>query len=435
MRKRYVASIAIFVPLFMLVLFLVNPCSQIFTLLVDRFFGIPFAAHATNEQVLSQAQDDVNLMNAVIAALGAVLAVVTVGAGVLGFFGFSNLKEMHETQEKIKATLQSANEAQAQVSKYEQDFREKLSDSEKTINGKIADLDTLINNTQAKMNTQSQTLAVVEEQQNFLIYLFLGTRLLEQNMTRQAIEALKEAKKLRPDDLQTNYALGRAYSIEERYDEAIECLDSATKADGHFYQGWFQLGLNYRYRGTHQQDTTKRDADYQQATQHLERAINLHSNYWQALGTLGGLYRRLGNYEEALKCYRRAFEVGPNTSYGPGNIAILSYHLGKLDDAQHYFRLTEKLAYERIQTGQEEEPYWDYYDLAMAQFVLGSLNKDEGQKAAALDIYKQAIQKTTGKEAYDGVIGTLQLLQEAKFNPLDVSEIVAMLKDAQAKSV
>ena len=85
-------------------------------------------------------------------------------------------------------------------------------------------------------------------------------------------------------------------------------------------------------------------------------------------------------------------------------MASLSWYLVEVVEAKKYFSDTEIAASTRISKG-IPEGYWDYYDLALAQLVLG--------KPGAMDSYKKAIKvtPTPGKEKFVSVLDNLQLLQ------------------------
>ena len=55
-------------------------------------------------------------------------------------------------------------------------------------------------------------------------------------------------------------------------------------------------------------------------------------------GSLGGLYRRQGRYEDAIEAYLQATRVTPTSSYPLINLASLFWHEGKLDEARQYFQ-------------------------------------------------------------------------------------------------
>jgi tetratricopeptide (TPR) repeat protein len=415
----------------LLVLLLIIPSSQLITMLVKYWVmgSVPATPAATPDAVLEQAntvmeqvRSTVDVMNLIVAVLALVLAFMTVGVAVLGFLGFSTIRE---------------------VRTYQQQWRTQMEDLHKDIDTKKNTIDTLQTTIEQKgqvidgLHRRLEDLALrMEEKVNTLTieadktwaaasYLILGNQLREQRKIEQAIESFEQAHNLRPRDAQINYHLALAYRENEQYDQAIARFLDALEANPAFPQAQMELGMTYRYRGDARTNPQQRQNDYEKAVEHLHHALNLRNNYWEALGTLGGLYRRLRNYKKALEYYRRASAVDATTSYGPGNIAILYWHEGKREEARKEFELTAQLARERIAAGRSQEPYWDYYDLALAQLVLGSLEGDTGKQEEALKTYEEAIQRTTSRGSFDGVLSVLSLLREVeKEHPIVGLEMV-----------
>jgi len=198
----------------------------------------------------------------------------------------------------------------------------------------------------------------------------LGNQLLEQRRREDALEYFEQAQELVPNDPQINYSLGRVYSGIEVYDKAIHFLQHATNVDQKFYQAQMELGLAFRRRGNQlyqEAEVEKSDerrkrkyaaarTDYEQAIAHLTDAITLRPAYVDALATLGGLHRRLGDYEhdrteyqQALEFYEKAMKAEPNSSYALGNYASLSWYFGNQDQAKLAFARNKEVASARTE--------------------------------------------------------------------------------------
>jgi hypothetical protein len=109
-------------------------------------------------------------------------------------------------------------------------------------------------------------------------------------------------------------------------------------------------------------------------------------------------------------------------------MASLSWYLGEVVDAKKYFSDTEIAASTRISNG-TPEGYWDYYDLALSQLVLG--------KPGAIDSYKQAINvtPTPGKEKFKSVLDNLLFLQKGSTPIPGLEQVIQMIEDAKSKSL
>jgi len=268
--------------------------------------------------------------------------------------------------------------------------------------------------------------ATIERTQEALVNLALGDRLSNQNDTRKAIEAYKKVGSLLPNDPQINYVLGRIYSGLGYFEEAIKSLEAALATGQQYPEAEMELGLAYRRRGEYQKGSdaeAKRNQDFEKAIEHLLRAIELRPNYDDALSTLGGLYRRKGEYEKALEYYEKAYHVDRSSAYALGNVASLSWYLGKLDQARRYYMFVELASVDNTMSA-HAEIYWDYYDLALAQLALG-------KTAEAKKSYSKAIGETPGVVQFDSVLNVLHFLQKAK-NPIpgldEVIQIIALEK-------
>ncbi len=271
---------------------------------------------------------------------------------------------------------------------------------------------------------------LIERSQEGLVYLALGDRLSNQNDTRKAIEAYKKASSLLPNDPQINYVLGRIYSGFGYYEDAIKSFKAALAVEQQYPEAEMELGLAYRRRGEYQQGAdaeVMRSQDYERAIEHLRRAVELRPNYEDALSTLGGLYRRQGEYEKALEYYEGAYRADTTSAYALGNVASLSWYLGKLDKARKYYLLTE-LASMDSTTTTHTEVYWDYYNLALAQLALG---KAEDAKKS----YAKAIGETPGMVHFDSVLSVLHFLQQAKDPIPGLDVAIQMIEKEKATKV
>ena len=271
---------------------------------------------------------------------------------------------------------------------------------------------------------------IIERLQTALVYMALGDRLANQKDTRQAIEAYKKAGSLLPEDPQINYALGRIYSGIGYYEEAIVAFHRAIDAQSEYAEAEKELGLAYRMRGDYQKGLNAQELheiDYENAKEHLLKAIKLQPGYVDALSSLGGIYRREGDYENALEYYERAYRADTNSSYALGNVASLSLYLGKKDEAKSYYLLTEAAATVRTKEPYSEI-YWDYYDLALAQLVLGKV--DEAKKN-----YQKAIGYTPGTTQFDSVLNVLYFLQKAKEPIPGLDDVVGMIEKEKSTKI
>ncbi len=341
---------------------------------------------------LQMAQQEENNIQTILTIINILVVVypllITLAAVLLGYFGLRGLRETNKQGQEL---LEDIKKLQAEA---------------------------------------AEKKTTIERTQEALVYLALGDRLSNQNDTRRAIEAYKKVGSLLPNDPQINYVLGRIYSGFGYYEEAIRSFEAALATDPQYPEAEKELGLAYRRRGEYQKGSDAEamlNQDFEKAIEHLRRAISLRPNYDDALSTLGGLYRRKGEYEKALEYYEGAYRADPTSAYAAGNVASLSWYLGKLDKARQYYMLTEWASRDSTRTT-PAEVYWDYYDLALAQLALGKM-------AEAKKSYQKAIGETPGVLQFDSVLSVLHFLQKAKDRMPGLDEVIQMLEKEKATRV
>jgi len=96
----------------------------------------------------------------------------------------------------------------------------------------------------------------------------------------------------------------------------------------------FDLGLTYYYRDR-----------YDQAVEHLQRAIQLKPGYAPAINTLGNTYSAMGQWDKAIEVYEKIME---DPFYGTphfplSNMGVAYYNKKNYAQAEHYFLEALKL--------------------------------------------------------------------------------------------
>ncbi len=382
--KLCAGSIALLLIVFALLF--IFPCSHVFAANIGAVSSVPIdaptpdttaAVNAANNAV-SQAQNLLTVMSVFATILGVVLGLFSVFAIVIGILGFRSYGEFRTLVKDLRTNMVATQE----------------------------DAD----------NTRSA-----------LVYLSLGDRFLNQKDTEEAIKNYKEVGRLLSHDVQVQSMLGRIYSGAGDYEAAISTLEATIKMieetrpldNVHLGNVEKELGLAYRRRD--KANKQEADADYDTAILHLKKATALNPADSDTLAILGGLYRRKGEYTLAYNSYKQARRLNPTSSYALGNLASLAWYEGKLDEARRDFGFAEDEAANRIKKGQGEI-YWDYYDLALAQLVLGKTTEAQNN-------YGTAIKETPGKVQFESVLDNLNLLQKAPQSIPRLDDIVKMIKD------
>ncbi|MBI1258251.1 MAG: TIR domain-containing protein [Chloroflexi bacterium] len=99
--------------------------------------------------------------------------------------------------------------------------------------------------------------------------------------------------------------------------------------------------------------------------------LDLDDESWW--GTLGGVYKRAGNYGEAIRAYEHARGVTPESSYPLSNMALL-YALDKQPDKMRQtYTIVERVGRKTVE--QSPLDHWAYSDLILAELALGKYDE------------------------------------------------------------
>jgi tetratricopeptide (TPR) repeat protein len=74
--------------------------------------------------------------------------------------------------------------------------------------------------------------------------------------------------------------------------------------------------------------------DFRTSVQHLEKSIEIYSDFLQAHYLLGVSYFNLGNYEKGLSEYQRALAIDPKLNENYHNVAVALFYLGRYPEAE-----------------------------------------------------------------------------------------------------
>jgi tetratricopeptide (TPR) repeat protein len=123
------------------------------------------------------------------------------------------------------------------------------------------------------------------------------------------------AKHLRPQPLSGLLRLARRFGELGDWSAAVETLRSAVDQYDSDYEAHRQLAFSLR----------KIDPDdYAEAEAEFKKALSLNPEDPEALGMLGGLYKRQGKYDDARSYYDRAAELAPSSEYALINQAAMT---------------------------------------------------------------------------------------------------------------
>lgn len=291
---------------------------------------------------------------------------VTVGGGLLAAFGVLRLFS-------AQAELQKARE------RFEQEIETKereLDEMKESLEANIA--------TSASLQHRELSQATLA-----LSLLPLGERQYRAQDFQGAMDTYRRALELDDQNPVTHLRLGYVCTQSGLLDEARFHLTRALDIEPDFAAALAALGYVYRRIAEKMEQGVERETMLNQAEGRLLEALNKSpklvdddgESWW---GSLGGLYRRRNQIEDAIRAYERAAEVTPHSSYPFSNLALLYMQASDRDKMLATYRRVERLA--RGETQADVDNYWAHADLLTAQLALGKVNQAEDALQSVLDV-------------------------------------------------
>jgi tetratricopeptide (TPR) repeat protein len=218
----------------------------------------------------------------------------------------------------------------------------------------------------------------------------------ELGLRQEAIQAFKQAIKLKPDFAEAYYNLGRAYGNLGFWQEAIEAFKQAIRLEPDYAEEYYGLGWAYGNLNL-----------WQEALQAYKQAVRLEPDYAEAYNNLGGAYNKLGLYQEALQSFKQAIKSKPDYAEAHYNLGwAYGSNLGLWQEALQSFKQAIKskpdcvaahcglgVAYSNLGFHQEALQSFKQAirlkpDDAKAHFGLGAAYFTKGDTGSALEEYK-----------------------------------------------
>jgi tetratricopeptide (TPR) repeat protein len=158
-----------------------------------------------------------------------------------------------------------------------------------------------------------------------VVWQMLGLALTGQG--RDALQALKMAAQLLPNDAGVHNNLGNALGRLGELDEAVASFRRALLLNPDFAEAHNNLGHALLDLG--QPDN---------AAASCRRAIGLRPGYAEAHDNLGCALLELGRFDDAAASHRRALEIEPGFAEALNNLGLAFLELGRVDDALASYR-------------------------------------------------------------------------------------------------
>jgi tetratricopeptide (TPR) repeat protein len=320
---------------------------------------------------------------------------IAIAAAAVGIVGVSRLfAAQNALTEARKRILEEINDLRRQ-------FREEIDDRER-------DLKTLEEQLRNTLENQRRTAA---QATLALSMLPLGERQYRAQDYSGAAETYRRALSLDPNNPLIWYRLGYVYVQNGQLPEAEAHLSRALEIDTEFALARAALGYVFRRAADKMPHGVDRDLMMNRGEQNLLEALRAQprlvdedgESWW---GSLGGLYRRRGQIDEAIHAYEEAAKVTPHSSYPFSNLALLYMGKNDRDGMMRTYRRVERLA--RGETQAEVDNYWAYADLLTASVALGKMQQADEALISVMDIAP-----TDSDYTLEQLIDTLKRLRTA----------------------
>lgn len=123
----------------------------------------------------------------------------------------------------------------------------------------------------------------------------------------------------------------------------------ASEKDFYFYKAWLNITEDSGYPKVLSENEFEaiqfsnlgvawyEKGDYDKAIKYYKRAVELNPDFVEAHNNLGVSYAKQGNYNQAIECYKKATKKDLNYATPFSNIGVAFYRLGYLEKAVKYF--------------------------------------------------------------------------------------------------
>ncbi len=291
---------------------------------------------------------------------------------VLSFFEVAGLVITLLVSVATIAGVRTISEYRSELNKAREELnamRQELKADTDRANTVFRDIEARINESIAAIKQRGEdTIRTVE-------LLQLGEQQMESRNWRAALRTFEQALKFDPQNRATNYFLGELYIQQRDLERGLKHLQTSGTD---FPPAEAAMAYALRLIGDQQKDVNERNRYYAQAEQHFINALNNDPQVRDIggesfYGVLGGLYRRQGRIADAIRCYREAERLTPQSSYPVNNLAMLYLIQGDMQQADRYYSKAKGMAAQALNNNPSD--YWSRFDLITASAALGEFDE------------------------------------------------------------
>ncbi len=329
-----------------------------------------------------------NLFEALAGVSGILIPLLAVVAAIVGLSRLNNAqKELAEARYKIESELATARAQFDQEMAARRDELERLArqmDAEMAERrAELNDLNALLGRSIRKQQRRSARATLA------LALLPLGERQYRAQDLKGARETYERALQLDPRNPVIHYRIGYVAVQSDQFDDAVYHFERALEIDPDFPLAQAALGFTFRRLADKTPEGIERETLLNQAEAKFLAALKSSpklvdddgESWW---GSLGGLYRRRGQLDQAIHAYEQAALVTPHSSYPFSNLALLYMQKQNRSAMLEKYRRVERLARAEMQA--EVDNYWAYADLITALLAQNKVDEIDDLLAAFFDI-------------------------------------------------
>ncbi len=203
------------------------------------------------------------------------------------------------------------------------------------------------------------------ESGNINAWLMQGQVLGQLGRYIEAVDSLRAAVDIQPDNAVAHYLLGAVFQALNDDSHAIDCYQRAISIESDYVDALNNLGVILQKSG-----------DFQVAANNYEKVINLSPAHVGAIYNMGLVKLSMGQEGEAVEYFRKSLSLNPDSAPSHYNLGKIYCKKEVIQEAKEHFSAAIQLA-----------PRWPE-----ARVELGNLLSDVGEYKAALQHYAAALE-------------------------------------------
>jgi len=154
-----------------------------------------------------------------------------------------------------------------------------------------------------------------------------GIELMQDKKFSEAIECFKKVVEIDPKYKKVWLHMGYCYDGNYNSDKAIKCYRKAIGADAKDYEAYYNLGNQYLDMSDPFIDDEPY-GDYEQAIKYYKKALEFEPDFSYAWNNMGFCYGKLGNHTKSVEGHSKAVELDPENISAWVNLGAAEFFLG-----------------------------------------------------------------------------------------------------------